>query len=99
MAEKETNSTSSSTKKQIHGAGWLLNFASFIAVGLIGISLILSKVGFGSKVSGAFSSIASIISYCVLIAISFFYIIKRKKIWMWVLWAVSVVLIVISYIL
>lgn len=89
----------SGSGKAAKSAGWLLNLICFIAVICVGISLLLSKVGLGGQVSGALNTIAQVIAYLVLIAISCFYIIRRKNVWLWVVWAVSVVLIIISFIL
>ena len=85
--------------KATKSAGWLINFISFVAVICVGISLLLSKVGLSGNVSGALSIIAQAISYLVLIIISCFYIARRKSIVLWIIWGVSVALIVISFIL
>ena len=85
--------------KSIKSAGWLLNLISFIAVICVGVSLILTKVGLNGKVTGVLSDIAQIISYVILVIVSCFYVVKRRNVWLWITWAVSVVLIVISFIL
>ena len=85
--------------KPTKSAGWLVNLMAFIAVICVGVSLILSKLGFLDQISEALSTIANVISYLVLVIVSCFYIVKRKNIWLWVTWAVSVALIVISFIL
>jgi len=97
MAHK--SSSSSPAPRPVRSSGWLLNLASFIAVICIGVSLILSKIGWFSKIAGALTMIAQVISYLVLIVISCFYIVKRKNIWLWLVWAVSVVLIVLFFVL
>ncbi len=88
-----------SNGKAAKSAGWLLNLVCFVAVICVGISLLLSKVGLSGQISTALSIIAQVISYLVLVIISCFYIVRRKNIWLWIIWAVSVVLIVISFIL
>lgn len=85
--------------KAVKSSGWLVNLCAFIAVVFIGVSLILSKVGLSGKISGALSTLAQAISYLIIIVSSFYYIRNRKNVWLWVVWAVSVVLIVLYFIL
>lgn len=98
MAQENTTTTEKKTTKISLKTGWL-NIIAFVAVICIGISLILSKVGLSGEISNALSTIAQAISYLILIVISCFYIIKRRNVWLWVTWGVSVVLIVVSFIL
>jgi len=91
--------SNTNTTKTSRNTNWFLHLSCFVAIVCVGISLILSKVGLSGQISNALSTIAQAISYLVLIVISCFYIIKRRSIVLWVLWAVSVVLIVISFIL
>ena len=85
--------------KAVKSSGWLVNLCAFIAVIFIGVSLILTKVGLSGKISGALSTLAQAISYLIIIASSFFYIRYRKNVWLWVVWSVSVVLILLYFIL
>ena len=93
MAQNTSNKT---TTKSF---SWFVYLVSFIAVVCVGVSLLLANIGLGGKISSALNSIANIIAYLVLIVVSSFYIAKKKTIWLWVLWAVSVVLIIISYVI
>ena len=97
MAQK-SSSTTTTTKKTTSLWG-VLNIISFAAVICVGISLLLSRVGLGGRVSGALSTIAQVISYVVLIAFSCFYISKRRNLALWIIWIISVVLIVVSFFL
>ena len=92
-------SNKTSQAKAVKSSGWLINLCAFIAVIFIGVSLILTKVGLSGKISGALSTLAQAISYLIIIVSSFFYIRFRKNVWLWVTWAVSVVLIVLYFIL
>ena len=85
--------------KPIKSSGWIVNLAAFIAVVCVGVSLILSEIGVLGKVGEALNTIAQVLSYLILVVVSCFYIVKRRNIWLWVIWAVSVVLIVISFII
>lgn len=85
--------------KAAKSSGWFINLVCFIAVICIGVSLFLSKIGLSGQISGALTIIAQVIAYLVVIVISGFYISKRRVIWLWVIWAISVALIVISYFL
>ena len=85
--------------KPVKNAGWIVNLSAFIAVVFIGVSLILTKVGLSGQITSALSTLAQAISYLILIVMSCFYIYKRKNVWLWVVWSVSVVLIVLYFIL
>ena len=87
------------SSKPVRSSGWLLNLICFIAVVCIGVSLILSRISWFAKIAGALTIIAQVLSYSALIIISCFYIIRRKNIWLWVIWGVSVVLIVLYFII
>ncbi len=93
-----SNSTTT-TKKSAHGAGWLLNLFSFVAVICIGVALMLSKIGALGSVAGALLTIAQTIAYIVVSIVSFFYVYKKRRLWIWIVWAISIVLIVLSYVL
>ena len=93
------NNNNTQSPKPVKSGGWLPNLISFVAVICVGISLLLSKVGLSGEISRAFSTIANVISYLILIALSLFYVAKRKKLWIWIVWAVAVVLIVVGFFL
>lgn len=93
------SNTNNNKPKAVKSSGWLVNIAAFVAVIFIGISLILTKVGLSGQISGALSTLAQAISYLIIIVSSFFYIHHRKNVWLWVAWAVSVVLILLYFIL
>jgi len=89
----------SNNAKPVKSSGWLINLSAFIAVILVGVSLIFSRFKFSGKITMALTTIAQAISYLILIVVSFFYVRNRRNVWLWVTWAVSVVLIVIYFIL
>lgn len=91
--------TSTKPVKTTNGAGWLINIISFGAVVCIGIALILSEIGFLSEVASAFLVIAETIAFFVVAIVSVFYVVKKKNVWIWLTWAGSVALIVVSYII
>ena len=78
-------------------SGWIIHLISFVAVICIGVSLILSKIGWFSKAAGVLANVAQIISYVVLILISGIYVMRRKNIGFWIAWGVSVTLIIIYF--
>ena len=94
---KRTTTTTHSSAKSVKSAGWFTNIISFAAVICIGVSLILSRLGFLSSVAGAFMTVAQVVAYLVVTIVSFFYVYRKRNVWIWVAWAVSVVLIVLSY--
>ena len=83
--------------KASKSSGWLINLCAFVAVILIGLSLIFAKII--PSISSAFSTIAQVISYVVVSVVSFFYIVRKKNVWLWVVWVVSIVLIVVGVVL
>ena len=94
-----TTTTTTSSGKTVKSAGWLTNLISFVAVICIGISLILGELGFLSSIADALLIIAQTIAFLVVTVVSFFYVYRKKNVWIWVTWIVSVVLIVLSYII
>ncbi len=91
-------SKTTSSNKSVKSAGWLINLISFVAVICIGVALMLAKIGFLSSVSGALMTIAQTIAYIVVSVVSFFYVLRKKNVWIWITWIVAVVLIVISFV-
>lgn len=83
--------------KAAKSSGWLINLCAFVAVILIGLSLIFAKII--PSVAGAFSTIAQVISYVVVSVVSFFYIAHKKNVWLWVVWIIAIVLIVVGVVL
>ena len=80
-------------------SGWLLQFSSFVAVILIGVSLMLSKIHVMGDVAKAFLVIANAIAYSIVALTSVVYVAKKKNIWLWLVWAAAIVLIIISYVI
>jgi hypothetical protein len=100
---KKTSQTSSSTtttttKKSEPSFSSIINVLAYIAVCVGGlalfISMILSKVGVSAGFVSALQAIANAIGWAVLCLLSFKYIRRRRKIWMWVVWAIAVVMII-----
>ena len=92
-------SNTSNKPKAVKSSGWLVNISAFVAVIFIGISLILTKVGLSGQISNALSTLAQAISYLIIIVSSFFFVNKKRNVWLWVAWSVSVVLILLYFIL
>lgn len=108
MAQKKTTTSSSSTtttKKSSTTIGWhsIMNTLAFVAVCFGGISLLLIQVlgwiGVSASICGTLQKVANCIGWLVLCILSFNYIKRRRKIWLWVVWAVSIVMIVMFTIL
>ena len=81
----------------------IMDMLSFIAVIVGGIGLlvasVLGKVGISADIVGTLQMIANMVGWIVLCFLSFNYIKNRKNIWLWVVWAVAVVMIVVGIIL
>lgn len=99
MSKTKTESTTTKT----HSTSYFMNILSYFAVCIGGLALflamILGKLGVSANFTSIMSTIANAIGWLVLCVLSFSYIRRRKKIWMWVVWAIAVVMIVISIIL
>lgn len=105
MTTKTTNKSTthkSSSKKNISFA-YILNISAYVAVCIGGIALfiatILARCGISASITGKMTGIANAIGWAVLCLMSAVYISHRKKLWMWVVWAVAVVMILTSIIL
>lgn len=85
--------------KAAKSSGWFINLMAFIAVILIGVSLILSRIHVLGQVASAFLIIANVVAYLVVAVVSFFFIARKKNVWLWVVWIASIVLIVVSYVI
>ena len=99
-----SSSSSSSRSKKGFSFGYILNLLSYIAIVVGGIALfiamILSKVGAGSPgFISAMQTIANALAWIVVALLSFNFIKRRKKIWMWVVWAIALVMVIIGIIL
>jgi len=108
MAEKKksstTTTTSTSTKKSSgYSFGYILNILAFVAVVIGGIALfiamILAKLDVSAGAITALQKVANSIGWAVLALLSFRFIKNRRRIWLWVVWAVAVVMIVVGIIL
>ena len=100
---KTTSSTTSTSKRKGFSIAYILNILSYVAVCLGGLALfiamILGKFGLSTSITGAMQTIANAIGWAVLCLLSAVYISHRRKIWMWVVWAVAVVMIITGIIL
>ena len=107
MAEKKktTTTTTTSTTKKSNGysLAYIMVILSFIAVCFCGVALfiamILGKFGISASFCSALQKVANIIGWSVLCFISFRYIKNRKKIWLWVVWVLAIVMIITGIIL
>lgn len=83
-------------KKDFKG---IINLLAFVAVGLIGVTLLLNSIGILGEISGAFTMVANILAYIITAIAAFYYVRNKKNVWVWIIYVVALVLIVISYIL
>lgn len=106
----KTNTSSSASKTTVSttstkspSTGYLINLLSYIAVCVGGVALflafILSKFDISAGFISAMQKIANAVAWAVVSFLSFRYIRKRHKAWMWVVWAVALVMVIIGIIL
>lgn len=103
MAKKSSSSSSSSTTTTSRSSNYILNVLAFVAVCIGGIALfiamILSKLDVSAGFVSTLYTVANAIGWLVLSLLSFKYIRRRRRIWIWVVWTVAVVMIFVSTIL
>ena len=96
-SKQTTHETTVKTKKSV-SISYLLNILSFCAVIICGVALtiayILGKCGVSASITGRLESVANAIGWIVLCILSFGYIKRRRRLWMWILWTVAVVAII-----
>lgn len=81
--------------KNNNGFKSVMNLLAFVAIILIALSLVLSKINFANSIKEACTLIANVIAY-LMVAISSFYFVKsRRGIAYLITWIVCVVVIVV----
>ena len=104
-AKKQTKTTTTTATTTSKGTStrYILNICSYIAVCVGGLALfiamILSKCGISASFVGVMQTVANAMAWAVVSLLSFGYIKRRRKIWMWVVWAIAVVMIITGIIL
>lgn len=110
MAKKQKQTTSSSSesstttsKSKGTSIAYILNILAFAAVCIGGIalfiSMILGKLGVSASFVSAMQTIANAIGWVVLAILSFKYIRHRRKIWIWVVWTIAVIMIILGLVI
>ncbi len=101
--KKTTKTTTSNSSKSTISTGYIMNLLSFIAVCFCGVALfiamVLGKLGISASFCGLLQKIANILGWLVLCVISYRYIKHRRRIWLWVVWAIAIVMIITGIIL
>ena len=77
----------------------LLNLIAFVAIGLVGVTLILSEIGLSGDISNALALVAHVLAYLITAIAGFYYVKNKNNIWVWIIYAVSIVLIILSYVI
>lgn len=99
----KTSTTTTTTSSKTPSTGYLINLLSYIAVCVGGVALflafILSKFDISAGFISAMQKIANAVAWAVVSFLSFRYIRRRHKVWMWVVWAIALVMVIIGIIL
>lgn len=77
----------------------IASFLAYIAVVLVGVSLLIQSIFDGNQVAEAFKMVADVLAYTMLTIFSFSYAKSRRNIVYILIWIAAVVLIVVSYII
>ena len=108
MAEKKTKSqnstsSSSSSSKKSWGFNKIMDALAYVAVCIGGIALLLAfvlgKIGLSAGVVSAMQKVANSVGWLVLCLLSVKFIKSKSKLWLWVVWAIAIVMIIVGIIL
>ncbi len=101
--ETTTKKTSTTAKVGSWSFNYIMNILSYSAVIIGGmalfIAMILGKVGVSAQFVSTMQKVANCIGWAVLCLLSTRYALKRRNLWMWIIWIVAVVMIVTGIIL
>lgn len=93
----------SNKTKKTYSFSYVMDILAYVAVCFFGVamflSMILGRLGVSASILGLMTQIADIIGWIVLSLLSFYFIKNRRKIWMWVVWVIAIVMIIIGVIL
>lgn len=102
-AKKTETTTTTTVKTKSYSMSYIMHVLSYVAVCVGGVALfiamILSKCGISARFVGSMQSIANAVAWAVVSLLSFGYIKRRRRLWMWIVWVVAVVMIVTGIIL
>ena len=101
--KKEKSTTETTTTTKSHSISYLMNILSYIAVCAGGVALfiamVLSKLDISVGFVGTLQAAANAVAWAVVSILSFGYIKRRRRIWMWIVWAVAIGMIITGIIL
>ena len=89
-----SNKNNTNTTRTSVSFRYVINCLSFFASVIIGIVLILSKVGLSGQVSNILSLVAQSLSYLVVVFAGFYYARSKRSIVYLIIWAVAAALII-----
>ena len=101
MATKKETTTSTTQSSSKRGGSitvsWFMNILAFAAVCIGGMGLFLAMVlrwvGLTASWINSMQAIANAIGWLALCLLSVRYIVKRRKLWIWIVWVIAVVMI------
>ena len=95
--------TKNETSKQKTNMSYILNVLAYVAVCFGGValfvSMILGKCGVSLSIIPVMQKLANAIAWAVVSILSFNFIKNRKKLWMWIVWTIAVVMIILGIII
>lgn len=77
----------------------IINFFAFVAIVLVGVALLLANIGLNGDVSNALTLVANLLAYLITAIAGFYFVKNKNNVWCWVVYAVALILIIISYII
>ena len=95
--ETTTTTTTKATQRNSVTMSWFMNILAFAAVCIGGIGLFLAMIlrtfGLTANWINSMQAMANAIGWLALCLLSVRYIVKRRKLWIWIVWVIAVVLI------
>ena len=77
----------------------LINFCAFIAIAMIGLALLISNIIKPGEFTRALTLVANIIAYTIVAISGFYYARSRRNYVYFIIWVISIVLIILSYVI
>ena len=97
-SNKQTTTTTTTHRTSSISVSWFMNILAFVAVCIGGIALflamILDLVGLTASWINSMQAIANAIGWLALCLLSMRYIMRRRKLSIWIIWGVAVFMIV-----
>lgn len=80
----------------MNGSNKVLGFLSYVAVACVGVAMFVASLLKDAKAVGILSKIAYYSAYLCIVLTSLLFCLERKKLVLWIVWAISMVLLILG---